>query len=106
MSSPMGAVILPIIQNLETTPRAGAVPQVSQFRPLVAQPPQLVTTTNVKKSDNQVKSEEPKTMGNAVQPTVKLAEQQKYSQIIYFLNHLLHMNTNEDAAMEDAEDEV
>ncbi|XP_062078742.1 uncharacterized protein LOC133783207 [Humulus lupulus] len=33
MSSPMGALILPMIQNLETTMRAGAVPQVPQFRP-------------------------------------------------------------------------
>ncbi|XP_031373027.1 desumoylating isopeptidase 1 [Punica granatum] len=33
MSSPMGALILPMIQNLETTLRAGAVPQVPQFKP-------------------------------------------------------------------------
>lgn len=33
MSSPMGALILPMIQNLETTLKAGAVPQVPQFRP-------------------------------------------------------------------------
>ncbi|KAF5726594.1 desumoylating isopeptidase 1 [Tripterygium wilfordii] len=33
MSSPMGALILPMIQNLETTMKAGAVPQVPQFRP-------------------------------------------------------------------------
>ncbi|KAL0389409.1 UNVERIFIED_CONTAM: Desumoylating isopeptidase 1 [Sesamum calycinum] len=33
MSSPMGALILPMIQQLETTLRAGAVPQAPQFRP-------------------------------------------------------------------------
>ncbi|KAI7735667.1 hypothetical protein M8C21_005214 [Ambrosia artemisiifolia] len=33
MSSPMGALIMPMIQNLETTLRAGAVPQAPQFRP-------------------------------------------------------------------------
>ncbi|KAG4921753.1 hypothetical protein AAZX31_18G154900 [Glycine max] len=33
MSSPMGALILPMIQNLETTLKSGAVPQVPQFRP-------------------------------------------------------------------------
>ncbi|KAL1539591.1 desumoylating isopeptidase 1-like [Salvia divinorum] len=33
LSSPMGAVILPMIQNLEGTLRAGAVPQAPQFRP-------------------------------------------------------------------------
>lgn len=39
MSSPMGALILPMIQNLETTLRAGAVPQAPQFKPApVAQP--------------------------------------------------------------------
>ncbi|CAA6655316.1 unnamed protein product [Spirodela intermedia] len=32
-SSPMGALILPMIQQLETTLRAGAVPQAPQFRP-------------------------------------------------------------------------
>lgn len=31
MSSPMGALIMPMIQNLETTLRAGAVPQAPQF---------------------------------------------------------------------------
>uniref|UniRef100_A0A803PG75 PPPDE domain-containing protein n=1 Tax=Cannabis sativa TaxID=3483 RepID=A0A803PG75_CANSA len=33
MSSPMGALMLPMIQNLESTLRSGAVPQVPQFRP-------------------------------------------------------------------------
>ncbi|CAI9288366.1 unnamed protein product [Lactuca saligna] len=31
-SSPMGALIMPMIQNLETTLKAGAVPQAPQFR--------------------------------------------------------------------------
>ncbi|GFZ17615.1 PPPDE putative thiol peptidase family protein [Actinidia rufa] len=33
MGSPMGALILPMIQQLETTLRSGAVPQAPQFRP-------------------------------------------------------------------------
>lgn len=33
MSSPMGALILPMIQNLETTLKSGAVPQAPQFKP-------------------------------------------------------------------------
>lgn len=33
LSSPMGAMILPMIQQLETTLRSGAVPQVPQLRP-------------------------------------------------------------------------
>ncbi|KAK8521744.1 hypothetical protein V6N13_021825 [Hibiscus sabdariffa] len=39
MSSPMGALLMPMIQNLETTLRAGAVPQVPQFRPSVSAQP-------------------------------------------------------------------
>ncbi|KAJ4968977.1 hypothetical protein NE237_015678 [Protea cynaroides] len=35
MNSPMGPLILPMIQNLETTLRAGAVPQTPQFKPSV-----------------------------------------------------------------------
>ncbi|KAI3865239.1 hypothetical protein MKX03_012829 [Papaver bracteatum] len=33
LSSPMGAMILPMIQQLETTLKSGAVPQVPQFSP-------------------------------------------------------------------------
>ncbi|KAK3013424.1 hypothetical protein RJ639_010236 [Escallonia herrerae] len=33
MSSPMGGLMLPMIQQLETTLRAGAMPQAPQFRP-------------------------------------------------------------------------
>ncbi|XP_072956051.1 uncharacterized protein [Typha angustifolia] len=36
MNSPMGALILPMIQRLETTLRSGAVPQAPQFRPPAA----------------------------------------------------------------------
>eukprot|EP00262_Sarcandra_glabra_P011173 TRINITY_DN26908_c0_g1_i1.p1 TRINITY_DN26908_c0_g1~~TRINITY_DN26908_c0_g1_i1.p1 ORF type:complete len:289 (-),score=48.53 TRINITY_DN26908_c0_g1_i1:86-952(-) len=46
MSSPMGALILPMIQQLETTLRSGAVPQAPQFRPQpMVQPPQPKPTT-------------------------------------------------------------
>ncbi|KAF2292603.1 hypothetical protein GH714_026129 [Hevea brasiliensis] len=45
MRSPMGALIMPMIQNLETTLIAGAAPQAPQFRP---QP--SPAATNVKKS--------------------------------------------------------
>ncbi|XP_050365101.1 uncharacterized protein LOC126783639 [Argentina anserina] len=37
MSSPMGALILPMIQNLEVTLKSGAAPQAPQFRPPVVQ---------------------------------------------------------------------
>ncbi|XP_024030069.1 desumoylating isopeptidase 1 isoform X1 [Morus notabilis] len=47
MSSPMGALILPMIQNLETTLRAGAVPQAPQFKPApVAQPAASVSRSS------------------------------------------------------------
>ncbi|KAF5741259.1 putative PPPDE thiol peptidase family protein [Tripterygium wilfordii] len=45
ISSPMGALILPMIQNLETTLKAGAVPQVPQFRPPMAANPLLSAVT-------------------------------------------------------------
>ncbi|OVA01600.1 PPPDE putative peptidase domain [Macleaya cordata] len=49
LSSPMGAMILPMIQNLETTLRSGAVPQVPQFRtPSMAQSSQPMSTTTSK----------------------------------------------------------
>ncbi|KAL4558582.1 hypothetical protein LXL04_036783 [Taraxacum kok-saghyz] len=53
MSSPMGALIMPMIQNLETTLRSGAVPQAPQFKPSqpnsTPQPPNKPSeTTNQK----------------------------------------------------------
>lgn len=51
MNSPMGALIMPMIQNLESTLRAGAVPQVPQFRPPSAQSSQTATV-NVNKSSS------------------------------------------------------
>ncbi|KAF8402082.1 hypothetical protein HHK36_013034 [Tetracentron sinense] len=48
INSPMGALILPMIQQLETTLRSGAVPQVPQFRPAsMAQPSQPMSTVNM-----------------------------------------------------------
>ncbi|KAL9661898.1 hypothetical protein QQ045_026726 [Rhodiola kirilowii] len=41
LSSPMGAMIMPMIQNLESTLRAGAVPQVPQFRPAAVTQPSI-----------------------------------------------------------------
>lgn len=37
MSSPMGALMLPMIQQMESTLRAGAVPQAPMFKPAVAE---------------------------------------------------------------------
>ncbi|KAK8532452.1 hypothetical protein V6N13_131781 [Hibiscus sabdariffa] len=60
MSSPMGALLMPMIQNLETTLRAGAVPQVPQFRQSVSAQPSAANVDS--SSDNaerdEVKAEE------------------------------------------------
>ena len=64
-----------MIQNLEATLKAGAVFQVPQFSPVMAQPLQPVTTT---KSEVTSKSEDPKTTKNAIPATVNpIGEQQK-----------------------------
>ncbi|KAF6154389.1 hypothetical protein GIB67_008798 [Kingdonia uniflora] len=47
MNSPMGALILPMIQQLETTLRAGVVPQVPQFRPPLSQPARTPISTTI-----------------------------------------------------------
>ncbi|KAG8389093.1 hypothetical protein BUALT_Bualt02G0193400 [Buddleja alternifolia] len=65
MSSPMGAVILPMIQQLETTLRAGAVPQAPQFRPSTVA--QSIPTPNAVKSAS----------GNAQSTKTKSEEQSK-----------------------------
>ncbi|KAL2336865.1 hypothetical protein Fmac_011311 [Flemingia macrophylla] len=48
MSSPMGAIILPMIQNLESTLKSGGVPQVPQFRPS----PNVNTSANTQKTSS------------------------------------------------------
>nr|GEV25519.1 hypothetical protein [Tanacetum cinerariifolium] len=54
MSSPMGALIMPMIQNLEMTMRAGAVPQAPQFRP---SPVNTIPPTTKKGDDPSAKKE-------------------------------------------------
>lgn len=88
MNSPMGALIMPMIQNLESTLRAGAVPQVPQFRPpsmaqsspaatvtvdkSTASGPSPSTKVIVKEADVKVKSVD--TKPNKTSGTVKSAE--------------------------------
>lgn len=87
MSSPMGALILPMIQNLEATLKSGSVPQVPQFRPSTASPLQppipntgktSVPNSSTEKSvtrqvDKGEKSEygKPKAVGKTASPSVK-----------------------------------
>ncbi|KAL6953546.1 hypothetical protein U1Q18_033846 [Sarracenia purpurea var. burkii] len=74
MSSPMGALMLPMIQQLEATLRSGAVPQAPQFRPPTFQTSQPTITAkksltssengssttemNLKEGEDKVSSEE------------------------------------------------
>ncbi|KAK8694093.1 hypothetical protein V6N13_071654 [Hibiscus sabdariffa] len=58
MSSPMGALLMPMIQNLETTLRAGAVPQVPQFAPSVSARPSQSRTVDVNGSSNGTQKKE------------------------------------------------
>ncbi|CAL0302760.1 unnamed protein product [Lupinus luteus] len=51
MSSPMGALVLPMIQNLESTMRSGGVPKVPQFSPSTAAPSRTAPATTAKASD-------------------------------------------------------
>ncbi|KAJ6729089.1 DESUMOYLATING ISOPEPTIDASE [Salix viminalis] len=94
MNSPMGALIMPMIQNLESTLRAGAVPQVPQFRPPSAQSSQTATVNvnkssaslpspstkvivkeaNVEVKSDGVKPKEPVTSGTLAPHDVKSAE--------------------------------
>ncbi|XVF21399.1 hypothetical protein REPUB_Repub12eG0087100 [Reevesia pubescens] len=55
MSSPMGALLMPMIQNLETTLKAGAVPQVPQFRQSVSAQP---STVNANRSSGSAQEKE------------------------------------------------
>ncbi|KAE9618027.1 hypothetical protein Lal_00037947 [Lupinus albus] len=50
MSSPMGALVLPMIQNLEATMRSGGVPRVPQFSPSTVSPSHTASATTVKAS--------------------------------------------------------
>lgn len=50
MSSPMGSLFLPMIQNLETTLKSGGVPQVPQFRPTTVSPASNFASVTTQKS--------------------------------------------------------
>lgn len=52
MSSPMGAMMMPMIQQLEATLRAGAVPQAPQFRPSSVGQAATSVTSNQSNSSN------------------------------------------------------
>ncbi|CAN1140857.1 Desumoylating isopeptidase 1 [Linum perenne] len=67
MSSPMGSLILPMIQNLEATLRSGAVPQAPQFRPNLSS--QQAQTGGAVSSGGQDLDEKPSL--NSVPPAVE-----------------------------------
>ncbi|KAK8565210.1 hypothetical protein V6N13_020336 [Hibiscus sabdariffa] len=74
MSSPMGALLMPMIQNLETTLRAGAVPQVPQFAPSASTRPSQSRTVDVNGSSNGTQKKE-------VVNKAKASEQPKSEQV-------------------------
>ncbi|XVF32217.1 hypothetical protein REPUB_Repub17cG0062400 [Reevesia pubescens] len=94
MSSPMGALLMPMIQNLETTLKAGAVPQVPQFRPTASaqasQPPtvdvnrfsdsaQEKEVANKVRAGEQPNSAEVKTSEKTMSPAKSTGAQEKSS---------------------------
>ncbi|CAI0560974.1 unnamed protein product [Linum tenue] len=94
MSSPMGSLILPMIQNLESTLRAGAVPQAPQFRPtLSSQQAQTANTSAANgalSSSGQAASEESgdkimsenKTLSvNTVPPAIEPSKSEKRASV-------------------------
>ncbi|KAM7276298.1 hypothetical protein ACFE04_018164 [Oxalis oulophora] len=78
MNSPMGPLILPMIQNLERTMKSGAVPQAPQFIPASvaqsSQPLSTATPSSTQTKQKEIKPEEVKTPNNSVPSAVKLAE--------------------------------
>ncbi|KAJ4842313.1 hypothetical protein Tsubulata_026593 [Turnera subulata] len=61
LSSPMGPLFMPMIQNLETTMKAGAVPQVPQFMPTAVTQPPATTQSAAKESNNKARTADTKT---------------------------------------------
>ncbi|GAU21799.1 hypothetical protein TSUD_176440 [Trifolium subterraneum] len=76
MSSPMGALMLPMIQNLETTLKSGGVPQVPQFRPTAVNPATNFASANIQKRSSVPNSSAEKSLTNkeAVKEEVKKTE--------------------------------
>ncbi|KAK4366187.1 hypothetical protein RND71_014067 [Anisodus tanguticus] len=78
-NSPMGALLMPMIQQLESTLRANAVPQAPQFRPPTVAPAPLATLSPGKSSDqskNAERQDGEKKNAN-VPPAVKLVGEQE-----------------------------
>ncbi|XP_061367177.1 uncharacterized protein LOC133310289 [Gastrolobium bilobum] len=73
MSSPMGALILPMIQNLETTLKSGGVPQMPHIRPSTVSP---LSSASVKPQNN---SSAPKTKMYSSKPAAGGGEPQQSS---------------------------
>ncbi|XP_060180361.1 uncharacterized protein LOC132610111 [Lycium barbarum] len=84
MNSPMGALIMPMIQQLESTLRANAVPQAPQFRPSTVAPASQTTLSGGKSSGSgaeqsrKAESQDEEKKNANVAPAVKpVAEQEK-----------------------------
>ncbi|KAJ0963688.1 hypothetical protein J5N97_028810 [Dioscorea zingiberensis] len=79
MSSPMGGLILPMIQQLDTTLRSGAVPQTAQFTPAasLAQPsiPMNSTPAVHKPASTKPDSQPAESKNGAVKPAAAMEKQ-------------------------------
>ncbi|XP_078173794.1 uncharacterized protein LOC144567519 isoform X2 [Carex rostrata] len=83
MSSPMGALIMPMIQRLETTMRSGAVPQAPQFVSSPAIPPSTSPRNNINPSPKSNPSSSATSANSAspVPPAVKPASETEPKEI-------------------------
>lgn len=80
MSSPMGALMLPMIQQLESTLRAGAVPQAPQFKPTTAAVPSQNKSVNKSTSASKPHAQETNAATKSKeQPANKAVEENKSS---------------------------
>ncbi|XP_042015330.1 desumoylating isopeptidase 1-like [Salvia splendens] len=74
LSSPMGAVILPMIQNLEGTLRAGAVPQTPQFRPSAVAGSNQAAVSSKPANGSTIQLTKTKVEGDARKPETELTK--------------------------------
>ncbi|OAY70371.1 Desumoylating isopeptidase 1, partial [Ananas comosus] len=77
ISSPMGPLILPMIQQLEATLRAGAVPQPPQFQPSLASRAQPSVPSTILVNPRKLASSEDKSGDSKISSHPQLPEQAK-----------------------------
>ncbi|CAI8587663.1 unnamed protein product [Vicia faba] len=89
MSSPMGALMFPMIQNLETTLKAGGVPQMPQFRPSTVTSASNFASVNTQKSSTGLNSS---TENKVINKEVKGKEEVKKTENAVQLESILSIH--------------